>query len=60
MGKSKYEVAKEILDHFRIGQAAFRKFQNQNLSESELTEKALEWYLEQYKKVLKAMDESEK
>ena len=58
MEKSKYEVAKEILDHFRIGPVAIRKIQNQNLSESEQAEKALEWYLEQYKKVLRAMDNS--
>ena len=56
--KSKYEVAQDIIDKFNIGNIALGKFQNQNLSESELTEKALEWYLEQYKKVLDTMDNS--
>ena len=55
---NKYKVAQEIVDKFNIGNISLRKFQNQNLSESEEAEKALEWYLEQYKKVLDTMDNS--
>ena len=55
---NKYKVAQEIVDKFNIGNIALRKFQNQNLSESEQAEKALEWYLEQYKKVLDTMNDS--
>jgi len=55
---NKYKVAQEIVDKFNSGNIALRKFQNQNLSESEQAEKALEWYLEQYKKVLDTMNDS--
>ena len=57
-GKSKYEIAKQILDNFKIGTISIRQFQNENLSETEKVEKALEWYLKQYKKVLKTFNDS--
>jgi len=56
--KSKYEIAKEIIDNFKIGSIAIEKFQNENLSKSEHIEKALEWYLEQYKKTLRVLNDS--
>ena len=56
-GKSKYEVAKEILDELSIASTAWEIAKNIE-NEPEKTEKALDWYLEQYKKVLRAMDNS--
>jgi hypothetical protein len=55
--KSKYEVAKEILDELSIVSTAWETAKDIE-NEPEKTEKALDWYLEQYKKVSRAMDNS--
>jgi len=59
LGKSKYEIAKEILSSFNAVAASIEAAEDAK-TRTEKVEKALEWYLEQYKKVLKVMNETEK
>jgi len=59
MEKSKYEVAKEILSSFNTVAASVEAAKDAK-TKTEKVEKALDWYLEQYKKILKAMNEGEK
>lgn len=54
---NKYKVAKEILDELSITSTAWEVAKNIE-NEPQKTEKALEWYLEQYKKVLDTMNNS--
>ena len=54
---NKYKVAKEILDELSITSTAWEVAKNIE-NEPQKTEKALEWYLEQYKKVLDTMNDS--
>jgi hypothetical protein len=56
-GKSKYEVAQEILKSFNAVAASVEAAKDAK-TKTEKVEKALDWYLEQYKKVLNAMDKS--
>ena len=70
MEKSKYEVAKEILDNFDIPYLAKQKFgsvgngktldgeNTYKLKNTEQAEEALEWYLKQLEKVLSVFNKS--
>ena len=59
MEKSKYEVAKEILSSFNAVAASVEAAKDAK-TKTEKVEKALDWYLKQYKKILKTMNENEK
>ena len=56
-GKSKYEVAKENLEKFGAVSVSIEAAKDAN-TKPEKFAKALDWYLEQYKKVLRTMDNS--
>ena len=56
-GKNKYEVAKEILEKFGAISVSIDVAKDAK-TKSEKFEKALDWYLEQYKKILRAMNDS--
>jgi len=56
-GKSKYEVAKEILEKFGAVSISIEVAKDAN-TKPEKFAKAFDWYLEQYKKILKTMDNS--
>ena len=56
----KYEIAKKILEGFKITPTkALSQFENEK-DFTKKADKAIDWYLEHYKKTLKAMSEGEK